>query len=190
MFKKFVDARIEKEFSRRKEELERMLREEESSLRFIHSKKIEELNTLNSELSQKIQEVKKVRETAENEQKRLWERLDILRDNLNSEQVWMRLWESAFSKAVDVVWGLMKENTEKLIILAKEEKEKEVSEKLTSKFKQDVERIFKSDKLNKELLSKKYDDLYEKFLEAERTKQKDKAMNYKAQMEILNEILS
>ncbi len=193
--KKIIDARIEKEYLARKFEIEERLRQEESRLRqeesrvwLAYQSKIDELNKLNTILHTKICEVKQSYEKAEEEQKRLWERLDILRDNLNSEQVWMKVWECAFSKAVTVVWGIMKDKTVELIDLAVKEKEEETKDKLTKLFHVELDVIREGGQINKPLLLIRREELHKAFLAAERSKDQGKMTCYKAQMEIVDEI--
>ncbi len=88
--------------------------------------------------SKETEELKKVRAKAEEEQKRLWERLDILRDNLNTEDVWIKLWESAYSKAVDSVWLILQKemlhmvglSEEKAYLKAKEEFDADLNKRM------------------------------------------------------------
>ena len=187
--KKIIDARIEKEYLSRKHEVEERLRLEESRLWSAYQNKINELNVLNSNLQMKIEEVKRTRENAEVEQKKLWERLDILRDNLNSEQVWMKVWECAFSKATDVVWGIMKAETVKLVTMAKEDGRSEVEIKLKETFQARLKEIEIGVGFNKPLLVERYEKCHNLFLIAERSKDELKKQYYKAQMELIDEII-
>lgn len=135
IFNKIVDRIIEQEVNKRRSEIIARIHDEEVILRKEYEIKLAEFSELNKKLESEIEEVKKARIKAEEEQKRLWERLDILKDNLNTEDVWVKLWECAFSKAIDFIWPVLQKETQHLVELV----EKQAYIKAESEFKNEVE---------------------------------------------------
>ena len=192
MFKRIVDKIIDNEVAKRKLEIEERLRIEENKLKISYAEKLAELNALNDKLNNQIKEVERTRQNAEAEQKRLWERLDILRDNLNTEQVWMKLWESAFSKAVDVIWGIFKKETLHLIDLAKIDTYAEVEKKLSTQFDKKLgDIIAKSiDIVNVPLLLKLKEEAHKQYLIFEKVKDATQMQFYLGQLKLIEEVLN
>lgn len=192
MFKRIIDKIIEKEVARRKIEIEEKIKEETLKIENDNKEKLSQLTSLNNSLTFQIEEVKHTREKAEAEQKRLWERLNIIQDNLNTEKIYVSIWECAFSKAVDLVWDVMESKVKDLIELARKEAYEETEKHLTlinEKRLQDI--ISKSkDDINVPLLFKKKEIAKEEFLKADRIgNAKDKSF-YEGQLELLKEVIN
>lgn len=190
MFKRIVDRIIDNEVSKRRIEVEQRLRAEEGELRISYQQKLSELNSLNDKLNRQIQEVERVRLNAETEQKRLWERLDILKDNLNTEDVWLKLWECAYSKAVDVVWEIFKKETLRLIELAKENNQEEIEKKFQEQYEAKLQSLIKesSDIINVPLFLLKKEEANKGYLEANKRKDGAKEQFFLGQLKLIEEI--
>ena len=101
----------------------------------------------------------------------------------------MKVWECAFSKATDVVWGIMKGETIKLVGMAKEEGKMETETRLRDVLQTRIKEIETGEGFNKPLLEEKYKKCHDMFLIAERSKDEPKKQYYKAQMELIDEII-
>lgn len=185
IFSKAVDRIIEREVSKRREEIQTEI----AKLDFSYKEHILSYNTLKTKVENETKELERVRVKAEEEQKRLWERLDILRDNLNTEDVWIKLWESAYSKAVDAVWPILQKEMLHMVELA----EQRAYLKAKTEFDEDLSRRMEHlIKLGNEkeavpfvkiLAIKK--DITDKKLVAERIKNEAQIEKYAAQLEVL-----
>lgn len=96
------------------------LKDNEIGLVKAYDTKLKDLDILKSRVEIELKELERIRIKSETEQKRLWERLDILRDNLNTEDVWIKLWEMAYSKAIDAVWIIQQKEALHLVELAEQ----------------------------------------------------------------------
>ncbi len=199
MFKKAVDKIIAKEVNVRRAEIQVGI----SSLDSIYEKrkkeyevKIADIDSLKVRAETQISELERIRVKAEEEQKLLWERLDILRDNLNTEDVWMKLWEMAYSKATDAVWLVLQKEMLHLADLA----ENRAYLKAKSEFDMNLSRLMEHlTKMSndreaipfiKVLALKK--DIEDKKLIAERNNndaQKEQIIKFTAQLELIGALL-
>lgn len=199
MFKKAVDKIIAKEVNVRRAEIQVGI----SSLDSIYEKrkkeyevKIADIDSLKIRTETQISELERIRVKAEEEQKLLWERLDILRDNLNTEDVWMKLWEMAYSKATDAVWLVLQKEMLHLADLA----ENRAYLKAKSEFDMNLSRLMEHlTKMSndreaipfiKVLALKK--DIEDKKLIAERNNndaQKEQIIKFTAQLELIGALL-
>jgi len=195
MFKKIVDKIIEKEVDKRKLEIEERIKEEalksQIQIEQDNKEKLSQLSTLNNSLIFQIEEVKRTREKAEAEQKRLWERLNIIQDNLNTEKIYAGIYECAFSKAVDLVWDIMKNKVNDLVELARKGAYDEAEKNLTLIYEKKLQDIIsKSDKdVNIPLLFKKKEIAHEGFLRADRMGNKKEKDFYEGQLNLLKEVI-
>ena len=122
-FKGTVDKIIVNELQTRRQELDLSVAKLNSEYDFYkksYEDKLSGLGSLKLKVESELLELERVRNKAEEEQKRLWDRLDILRDNLNTEDVWIKLWECAYSKAVDSVWIILQKEMAHMVSLAEE----------------------------------------------------------------------
>ncbi len=198
LFKRAADKIIQKQVDKRKSEIEQRIKEEESKILIAHKENIkEEENKLlaiyksrTQQLETLIKDVERVKFRAEDEQKRLWERLDILRDSLNADQIFSKLWGMAYSKAVDVVWDLFKEETKHLVTLSKQDgyNQGELSSKTS--YDRKLNELIKSstDGVNIPLLFKRRDEANEKYLVSQKSKDIPRESFYKGQIELIEEI--
>ena len=187
-----VNAIVAKEVERRKKETQDLILEEEKLLRQQYNLKVKELDTLKTEVENQVSELKRLRENAITEQKRLWERLDILRDNLNNEQVWIKLWECAFSKAADVTWDIYKKETLHFIEIAKKESFEQGKIEIQKIYENRISDMVKESKdvVNIPLLLKRKDESMSLFLQHQRIKDTDKESYYKGQVDLIGEVLN
>lgn len=187
---KKVDNLIGEELLRRKYKVELEIKEQEQVLRDALKLKTNELIELNKKLDIEISEAKRLREKSGEEQKLLWQKLDILRDNLNTEQVWTKLWECAFSKSVDVVWGIMKNETVSLVNKAREEEyeraEKHLKEIYENRYKDFISNCSKD--INIPLLLKRGEEAKEEFLKYGRLKDEIRENYYKSRIDLIGEV--
>ena len=158
-----------------------------------YSDRLDRLADVNEKLDRELEAANRMRERAAEEQKRLWERLDILRDNLNSEQVWMKVWEAAFSKAFDMVWSIHKNQTiqlmDKVREEAVEEAKKQIIDQYDLKYKYMVEQnpaIF-----NMDLILGKREKANSDYLTVSRMKNDPSREVYlKGRVEVLDEVIN
>lgn len=180
---KFIERRIDKiveqEVQKRKSHIEELIQA-----------KLNEFTALNKRLNWQIKELERTREFTEAEQKRLWERLNILRDNLNTEDVWVKLWECAYSKATDKVWEIMKKETIHLVEIAKEDGYNKAKAELEERYNQKINSAIDTnrEKVNVPLLVKKKDEANQLYLTYQRVHDKDKESYYKGQIDLIREI--
>jgi hypothetical protein len=194
--KRKVDDIIVLEVEKRRNEIEKRILAEEVKLNEEYHKKISELRFANERAELEISELKKVREKAQTEQKQLWEKLDILRDNLNSEKVWLNLWECAVVKVTDMVWDIQKKETLKLLDIVRQEgfdKGIEANKKI---YESKVDALIKASvgEVNIPLLMKRKEEAYSLYLTYQRKQAKDKEVGkenyYKGQVDLIGEILN
>ena len=152
-----------------------------------------ELQTRKLKVESELLELERVRNKAEEEQKRLWDRLDILRDNLNTEDVWIKLWECAYSKAVDSVWIILQKEMAHMVSLAEERSYVRAKAEFDDDLNKRIEGLksLANTKIDipalKVLALKK--DIEDKMLIAERVKNVAQVSKYMAQLEILGGLL-
>ena len=183
LFKGIVDRIVEKEVKKRRFEMELMIKQEENQLIERHKIKVGELDGL-------IKDVARVRIKAEEEQKNLWKKLDILRDNLNAEKIFTKLWEMAYSKAVDAVWAIFKKETLHLAENAKIDGEIEGERKAKAKYDNMLDSaIYRfQGTVNAPLLFKRKQEIEAKFLIAQRNRDRDTTLKTEAQLELIKEV--
>jgi len=188
--RKRVDKLVQDEFERRKKDLELQVKSEENRLKLESQKNSNDLKVLVASMNTQIDETRRVREKAEEEQKRLWERLDILRDNLNTEDVWVKLWECAYSKATDKVWEIMKKETLHLVELSKDESyvkaRNEFNEKLENRINELISK--NSDLVNIPLMLKIRSESQNQYLLAEKTGDRERFNYNKGKVDLIAEI--
>jgi len=188
--RKRVDKLVQDEFERRKKDLELQVKSEENRLKLESQKNSNDLKVLVASMNTQIDETRRVREKAEEEQKRLWERLDILRDNLNTEDVWVKLWECAYSKATDKVWEIMKKETLHLVELSKDESyvkaRNEFNEKLENRINELISK--NSDLVNIPLMLKIRNESQNQYLLAEKTGDRERLNYNKGKVDLIAEI--
>ena len=191
MFKKIVDKIIASEVTKRKLEIEEKIKEEALKIEQDNKEKLSQLLTLNNSLIFQIEEVKHTREKAEAEQKRLWERLNIIQDNLNTEKIYAGIYECAFSKAVDLVWDIIKNKVKDLVELARKDAYDEAEKNLAIIYEKRLQDIIsKSDKdVNIPLLFQKKEIAHEGFLKADRVGNKKEKDFYEGQLSLLREVI-
>lgn len=200
--------KIAEEYDKRKDELSKQLEEKCKSIMLIserdvevlnseynkrksvYSSQIAELNELTDQVKRKISELSEIRCNAELTQKQLWERLDILRDGLQTEQIWMKLWECAYSKAVDTVWSVLKKETIRLIELAKEDGYKEAEERLAKQYENKLNDIISKceNDINIPLIFKRKEKVTLDYLHAQKCKDSRMENYYLGQKEFIEEI--
>ena len=121
IFKKTINKIITKEVDARRAEIQIGISKLDSiyeERKKEYEVKIADIDALKFKVETQVDELERIRVNAEIEQKELWKRLDILRDNLNTEDVWMKLWEMAYSKATDAVWIILQKEMLHLVELA------------------------------------------------------------------------
>ena len=187
-----VDAKVQEELKNKREWIEELHAKEEAILKELHITKLASLNELIMQLNIQIEETKRVRIKSEEEQKLLWERLDILRDNLNSEQVWLKIWEMAYSKATDKVWEIMKSETTHLIELAKKNTYNQAVENLSKIYEQKIADILKNstEKVNVALLLDKKEEFTRNYLTCQRGKDKERENYFQGKIDLIEELLN
>ena len=195
IFNKIVDKIIAREVEKRRNEIQIGI----SELDVIYTErkkeyevKIADIDVLKSKVETELKELERIRIKAEEEQKRLWERLDILRDNLNTEDVWIKLWEMAYSKATDAVWVILQKEMLHLVELAEQRAYLKAKQEFDIDLNQRMDYLMKSGEgkevpLVKILALKK--DIEDKKLYAEKVKNSALSDRYVAQLEILEGLL-
>ena len=183
MFKKLVDKIVEREVNKRRFDTELRIKKEETHLLEEHKLKVEKLDAV-------TKEVTRVRIKAEQEQENLWKKLDILRDNLNAEQIFSKLWEMAYSKAVDAVWAIFKKETLHLAENARidglYEGEKKAKEGYDKQLNSAI--VTFQGAINAPLLFKRRQEIEEQFLVAQRSKDRETVLVTEAQLNLLKEV--
>ena len=195
-FKGTVDKIIVNELQTRRQELDLSVAKLNSEYDFYkksYEDKLSGLGSLKLKVESELLELERVRNKAEEEQKRLWDRLDILRDNLNTEDVWIKLWECAYSKAVDSVWIILQKEMARMVSLAEERSYVRAKAEFDDDLNKRIEGLksLANTKIDipalKVLALKK--DIEEKMLIAERVKNIAQVEKYMAQLEILRGLL-
>ena len=195
-FKGTVDKIIANELQTRRQELDLSVAKLNSEYDFYkksYEDKLSGLGSLKLKVESELLELERVRNKAEEEQKRLWDRLDILRDNLNTEDVWIKLWECAYSKAVDSVWIILQKEMAHMVSLAEERSYVRAKAEFDDDLNKRIEGL-------KSLANTQTDipvlrvlalkkDIEEKMLIAERVKNIAQVEKYMAQLEILRGLL-
>jgi len=191
-FRKIVDKIIDFEVERRKKEVEQRLEIEKDKLWMELATKRQEVYVLTTELETQIKGIEKTRQKAEEEQKGLWERLDILKDNLNANGVMNRLWECAYSKAIDAVWSILKKETIHLTELANEDGQNKAKEEANKQYEKKLDDIIKKDMslINIPLLYKLKEESRQQYLIFQRSKDNEKVQYFKGQIDLIAEILN
>jgi hypothetical protein len=199
IFKKKVDGIIAKEVDARRAEIQVGISALDSIYEVRKKEyevKIADIDVLKSKVETELKELERIRIKSEDEQKLLWERLDILRDNLNTEDVWMKLWEMAYSKATDAVWLVLQKEMLHLADLAENRAYLKAKAEFDSNLSGFMEHLTKmsNDKeaipFIKVLTLKK--DIEDKKLVAERINndaQKEQIIKLTAQLELIGVLL-
>ena len=192
IFRKAVNQIIAKEVDKRRGEIQCGIVELDSiynGRKKEYEVKIADIDVLKAKVEAELKELECIRIKSEEEQKRLWERLDILRDNLNTEDVWIKLWEMAYSKAVDAVWPILQKEMLHMVELAEQRAYIKSKEEFEIDLGQRMEHLMKLGNEKemipfvKVLALKK--DIEDKKLVAERVKNIAQIERYVAQLEIL-----
>jgi hypothetical protein len=197
---KKIQVYIEKEIIKRKEEITLKFNiaigDLEKSLNYSKSeyeKKEREFLVLKENTELKIKELERVRNAAEEEQKRLWERLDILRDNLNTEDVWIKLWECAYSKAVDAVWPILQKELLHMVELAEQRVYLKAKDEFDIDLKRRIDNLISTANMKEAVPFVKISALIKRVeevkLNAERVKNIPQIEKCSAQLEILGGLL-
>ena len=170
---------------------EETLRLNYDSIKNQYDIKSKEFNTSQEELKLKINEIKQLRDEAQLEEKRLWDKLEILKDNLNSEQTWNKLWEAAFSKAIDIVWSIFKKETIHLAKLSFDDGYVKAEEILKIKFDNQIKEIEKNIQggLNIVKIMSQYKEAKDNFLSAGRNRDANKQKFYEGQISLIEEVI-
>ena len=195
-FKGTVDKIIVNELQTRRQELDLSVAKLNSEYDFYkksYEDKLSGLGSLKLKVESELLKLERVRNKAEEEQKRLWDRLDILRDNLNTEDVWIKLWECAYSKAVDSVWIILQKEMAHMVSLAEERSYVRAKAEFDDDLNKRVEGLkslanTKTDIPVLKILALKK-DIEDKMLIAERVKNVAQVSKYMAQLEILGGLL-
>ena len=195
-FKGTVDKIIANELQTRRQELDLSVAKLNSEYDFYkksYEDKLSGLGSLKLKVESELLKLERVRNKAEEEQKRLWDRLDILRDNLNTEDVWIKLWECAYSKAVDSVWIILQKEMAHMVSLAEERSYVRAKAEFDDDLNKRVEGLkslanTKTDIPVLKILALKK-DIEDKMLIAERVKNVAQVSKYMAQLEILGGLL-
>ena len=149
---------------------------------------VEKVNIQSRELNLQIQETQRIRNNAEEEQKKLWERLDILRDSFTADQIWSRLWECAYSKAIDAVWPILEKEIPHLIELAENRAYLKAKQEVDNEYKIQLEGLIKiagGQEVPKLKILALKKEIHEKMLYANRVKNTDLESRYSAQLELI-----
>lgn len=195
IFNKAVDKIIAREVEKRRNEIQIGISELDSiytERKKEYEVKIADIDVLKIKVEKELLELQRIRLQAEEEQKRLWEHLDILRDNLNTEDVWIKLWEMAYSKATDAVWLILQKEMLHLVELAEQRAYLKSKQEFDIDLNQRMDYLMKSGEgkevpLVKILALKK--DIEDKKLYAEKVKNSALSDRYVAQLEILGGLL-
>ena len=195
-FKGTVDKIIANELQTRRQELDLSVAKLNSEYDFYkksYEDKLSGLGSLKLKVESELLELERVRNKAEEEQKRLWDRLDILRDNLNTEDVWIKLWECAYSKAVDSVWIILQKEMAHMVSLAEERSYVRAKAEFDDDLNKRIEGLkslanTQTDIPVLKILALKK-DIEDKMLIAERVKNVAQVSKYMAQLEILGGLL-
>ena len=180
----------EKYSKAKQEQLEKELAEKQANIIKLANEKLDEVNQLRLKLDNETKEISRLRINAEVEQKRLWERLDILKDNLNTEQLWNKLWECAFSKSFDVTWELMKKEVTHIAEVSKQEGIELAKKQAEKEYQVKIDKYINScmEKVNIPLIFKRKEEAYKNFLNYQRVKDEGRENYYKGQLDLIAEI--
>ena len=201
MIKKLIEKRInlfvEKVLSERKEEINNRIAKElelyEAEKKKTISEKTEQLKSLNAELDNGIIDKNNLIIKINEEKSRLSETLSIVNQNLTAHDIWMKLWTVAFDKAMDICWGLQKDNTKKVVSLAKEDVLKELqlrTQEVIDNHNKNVEAQLRDMNLNKMSVLNAKEEAYKKYLIYNKAGDKTKEAYYTGQLELIERILN
>ncbi len=151
--------------------------------------KLAEVNLLADTYNLQIDALKKLRDKAEEEQKRLWDRLDILRDSLSADQVWSKLWALAYSKAVDVTWPILEKEIPHLVELAEQRAYLKARQEADDEYKLRLESLIKvagNENVSKLKILALKQEIHEKMLIANRAKSVDNENKCLGKLELID----
>ena len=201
MIKRLIEKRInsfvEKVLSERKEEINQRIAKDinlyEAEQKELLIIKKELLSKHTKELDNAISEKDNLIKNIEVEKSRLSETLNIVNQNLTAHDIWMKLWTVAFDKAMDVCWGLQKENTKKIATLVKSDTEKELqlrTQEIIDNHNKNVEAQLKNMNLNKMSVLNAKEEAYKKYLIYNKAGDKIKESYYTGQLELIERVLN
>lgn len=171
---------------------EKLFKQQEEELIEFRNKHSLLILGLEKSAENQIVKLEETRQKCEVSQKELWDKLDILKDNLNTEQIWMKLWECAFSKAVDVVWSILKNEAVVLSGYAKTDGYKEAEDRLSKLYENKLNDVIeKSNKdINVALILKRKEEADSKYLHFNKCKDSRMESYYLGQKELIEEVFN
>jgi hypothetical protein len=192
-FKNKIQEKIDREVKLRKSEIEIAAQKEVETSLGQYQLKVLELDNFKQKAENELSDLKSIRERANQEQKEIWEKLNILRDNLNTQDVWVKLWECAYSKAVDAVWSILQRETLHLVDLAEQRAYIKAKEEFDADLKQRIDNLINTSNEKDAIpfvkllaLKKKIEDVK---LNSERIKNSAQIEKSSAQLEVLEGLL-
>lgn len=189
IFKKIIDTAIQKEiaYTLAQKKLEISLAETELENEYSKNKEIYDSKIV--EVKGLTQELQRVRLKAETAQEQLWDRLDILRDSFTADQIWSKLWESAYSKAVDVVWPMLEKEMPRLVELAEARAYLKAKQEAIEDYRIQIDGLIKEtegQEVSKLKIVSLRKDIHERMLVANRNKNTDLENKCQAQLDLIN----
>lgn len=196
VFKKIIDTTIQKEIAyilaQKKFEIGQAEIELENDYlknKAIYDSKIVEVKELTVKADIQTQELQRVRLKAETMQEQLWDRLDILRDSFTADQIWSKLWESAYSKAVDIVWPMLEKEMPRLVELAEDRAYLKAKKEAEENYRIQINGLIKEtegQEVSKLKIISLRKDIHERMLVANRNKNTDLENKCQAQLDLIN----
>ena len=198
-FNKIIEQRVDLEVKSQRETIEKRLSKSLGDMDLIYREKkthydnlLVDLENLTQKVNVQLEELKRIRDNADIEQKRLWERLDILRDSFTADQIWSKLWECAYSKAIDAVWPILEKEMPHLIELAENKAYLKAKTEIEEDYKLRIEGLVKEAKgedISRVKILVLRSEIHEKMLLANRNKSTDLENRYNAQLEFIKSII-
>jgi len=179
-----------KELSVRKDEIDSYIK---NQLDIYESDKKKIISDNRVILDKLISEKESLIRKVEAEKSKLSETLNIVNQNLTAQDIWLKLWQLAFDKAMDVCWDLTKETTKKTIDVVKNKAVREANEKTQEIIETNnlnIENKLKDMDLNKMSVLNARNESHKNYLIYNRNGDKKREQYYLGQLDLIERILN
>jgi hypothetical protein len=190
MFEKQIDKIVNSIIEKRKIEITLAIDKE---LDDFKARQKEIFEAKKKEIKDIVLETDGIKEKVLIERNKVSQTLDILRQNLTAEEIWLKLWSVAFDKAMDICWDLTKDKTKEIMALVEDKaytKSKQEMQEIINKRDAEVEEKLKSLDINKQAILNAKEEANKFYLIYDRNKDQMKKQYYKGQVDLIGRFLN